>query len=134
MSRDTLANIFSSFCKKKFSPIRPRVQKIIGDKLVTDRQTDNKTTDRHFWADPHPYGKFWFFWGGRERIGGNLYLLARYPSSLRSLTLLAGEKNDFMKNMHVKPFSKTCSKLCAVQLWVLLKLLKDIEKGFAKKK
>ncbi len=28
--------------------------------------------------------------GGRERMGGNLYLLARYTSSLRSLASLAG--------------------------------------------
>ncbi len=50
--------------------IRPMVQKIIGDELVTDRQTDNRQTDRHFLADPHPYGKLIFLrMGGKDRMG-----------------------------------------------------------------
>ena len=64
-----------NFVKKKFSPIRPTVQKIIGDKLVTDRQQTHIQTDRHFWADPHPYGKLIFFffffcvWEGKNDWG-----------------------------------------------------------------
>ncbi len=33
-------HIFYSYCKKNFIPYRPTVQKINGEELVTDRQTD----------------------------------------------------------------------------------------------
>ncbi len=80
-------HIFSSLCKNNFSPIRPTVQKIIGDELVTDRQTTDRqqTTDRHFWADPYPYGKFFFFAYGRERTNGVKFIP---PCSLRKFALL----------------------------------------------
>ncbi len=79
-------------CKKKFCPIRQTVQKIIGDKLVTDRQTDNRqTTDRQtdiFELTPIQMGNFnffFFFAYGRERTNG-VKLIP--PRSLRKFTLL----------------------------------------------
>ena len=62
------------------------------DRQQTDRQ---QTTDRHFWADPYPYGKFFFIffiffciWEG-EKEWGEIYtfLLAtqvRFAHLLRS--------------------------------------------------
>ncbi len=101
------------------------VQKIIGDKPVTDnRQTDNRQTDRHFWADPHLYGKFFFFFfflrmGGRER---NLYLLARYASSLRSLAPLArGWSFD-------NSYTDYITLICCRQYWLSVYLSNIIQK------
>jgi hypothetical protein len=89
---------FLVFVKKIFSPIRPMVQKIIRDELVTtDRQTDRQRDRQTFLSWPPSIWEililiFYFFlhMGGRERMGGNLYLLACYASSLCSLALLAG--------------------------------------------
>jgi hypothetical protein len=80
------------FVGKKLSLIGPTFQKIIGDKLVTDRQT----TNRHFWADPHPYGNFFFFfciWEG-ENEWGEIYtsLLATQVGSLTCFAFM-GIKN-----------------------------------------
>ncbi len=73
-------------------PIRPTVQKTIGDKLVTDRrQTTDRQTDRQtdiFELTPIHKGnfKFFFFFAfGRESTNGVKFIP---PCSLRKFALL----------------------------------------------
>jgi len=81
------------------SQLDQRFKRQLGtNSLQTDRR---QTTDRQtFLSWPlsiREIFKFFFFFlpvGGKERMGGNLYLLTRYASSLRSLAPLAGGWSD----------------------------------------
>ena len=48
------------------------VQKIIGDKLMTDNRQTDRQTDRQT-GRPNPYAKFFFFANGRENKWGESY-------------------------------------------------------------
>ncbi len=64
-------DIFSSVCKKKFSPIQPTVQKIFEDQLVTDyrQQTDNRQTDIFELTLIHMGFFFFCVWEGENKWG-----------------------------------------------------------------
>jgi hypothetical protein len=89
-------HIFSTLCENFFSPIRPTVQKIIGDKLVTDnrQQTADRQTDIF---ELTPIHKIIFFclWEG-ENKWGEIYT---------TLLGLHGDNNN--NNVYFKPLSYT---------------------------
>ena len=90
------------FVKKKFSPIIPTVKKIIGDKLVTNRQTtDNRQTDILSW--PQSIWEFYFYFFiffayGRERT--NWFIPPCLLCKFASLTCFA--RRGIKQNKKVK--------------------------------
>jgi hypothetical protein len=90
-------------------PIRPTVQKIIGDKLVTDRQTDDRQTDRQtdiFELTPIHKGKFnfFFFAYGRESMIGVKFIPPYLPRLQGDKKYNKSEKNGQYSLLLFKKF------------------------------
>jgi hypothetical protein len=90
-------------------PIRPRVQKIIGDKLVTDGRQTDRQTDRQkdiFELTPIHKGNFllllFFFAYGRERTNGVKFIP---PYSLHKFAwLTCSARRGIKKNFSISNF------------------------------
>jgi hypothetical protein len=93
------------FVKKKFIPIGPTVQKMIGDELVTDRQTtDDRQTDI-FELTPIHKGNFFFFffclWEGKNEWGEIYTSLLATQVRFAHLLCSQGDKIQIMRKANL---------------------------------
>ncbi len=100
-----------------------------------NRQTTDRQTDRHFWADPHPYGKliffFFFFAYGRERTNRVKFIPPCLLCKFALLTCSArrGIKIDFSKFSYfillVLVFWKFWNRIIFISTKINLKFIKS---------